>query len=260
MKVKLVMFKADGQRKDVPITGPVTVLGRGEDCNLRLPVVDVSRRHCELRLSGDKLTVKDLGSSNGTYVNNKRINEAGLDAGDRLVIGPVVFTVQIDGRPEEIREVKTRGQRLAATEVSQVDEVVELEAQPSMPVAPQAPAQVEPEATPAPAPEPVAEPERAAEPVREVEPASEPVSEPVSEVEPIESPAPQAEIKPVEAPPSKKEAKIEPEPSAQPDEFPVPAEEPPAGEEDVIAALEALAAQTEEQDDEQQDQPDEDKD
>jgi len=234
MKVKLVMFKADGQRKDVPITGPVTVLGRGEDCNLRLPVVDVSRRHCELRMSGDELKVKDLGSSNGTYVNNRRINEAGLSAGDRLVIGPVVFTIQIDGQPEEIREVKTRGQRLAATDVSQVDEVVERQAEPPAPPMPQAPPKAASEAAPTPAPPRAAEPEPCGEP----EPApAPPIKE---EPQPEEAPAPQGELA------------AEPEPSAHPEEFPVPAEQTPAGEEDVIAALEALAAQTAQPDEERE--------
>jgi pSer/pThr/pTyr-binding forkhead associated (FHA) protein len=56
---------------------------------------------------------KDLGSANGTFLNNKPVTEATLKAGDHLVIGPVVFTVQIDGEPEDIRPVKTRLHRAA---------------------------------------------------------------------------------------------------------------------------------------------------
>jgi len=114
MEIKLVMFKNDGQRKDFPVSGPTTTLGRGEDCDLQVPLLSVSRRHCELGLTDQGIKAKDLGSSNGTYVNNKRINEeVVLKAGDRLAVGPVVFTVQIDGQPEEIRPVKTKGQKMA---------------------------------------------------------------------------------------------------------------------------------------------------
>ena len=114
MEIKLVMFKNDGQRKDFPVSGPITAIGRGEDCGLRVPLLSVSRRHCELSLTDQGIKVKDMGSSNGTYVNNKRISgEMVLKAGDRIAVGPVVFTVQIDGWPEEIRPVKTKGQKMA---------------------------------------------------------------------------------------------------------------------------------------------------
>ncbi len=127
MDAKLVMFKSNGQRRDFPVSGPVTVIGRAEDCDLRVPLLSVSRRQCELRVAGSVLKAKDLASSNGTYVNNKRINEVVLKAGDRLVIGPIVFTVQIDGEPEEILPVKTRGQMLAESSHGE-EEVVNLEA------------------------------------------------------------------------------------------------------------------------------------
>jgi len=113
MEVNLVMFKPNGSRKNFPLLGSSTVVGRAEDCGLRIPLLSVSRRHCEIAVMGGKLTVKDLASSNGTYVNNQRVNEAELSPGDRLVIGPVVFTIQIDGKPEGVQQVKTRGQKLA---------------------------------------------------------------------------------------------------------------------------------------------------
>ncbi|MCK4602266.1 MAG: FHA domain-containing protein [Phycisphaerae bacterium] len=129
MDVKLVMFKSNGQRKDLPLAGDVTVIGRGEKCDLRVPILSVSRRHCELRIAEEGLVVKDLASSNGTYVNNKRVNEASLGAGDRLVIGPIVFTVQVDGVPEEIRPVKTKGQLMAEAGRFGAEAVVRAEAE-----------------------------------------------------------------------------------------------------------------------------------
>ncbi|MDY6914161.1 MAG: FHA domain-containing protein [Planctomycetota bacterium] len=131
MDVKLVMFRTSGQRKDFPITSPLTVIGRGEECGLRVPLPMVSRQHCELSVASDEVKVKDLASSNGTYVNNQRVSEQSIKAGDRLVVGPIVFTVQIDGVPEEIQPVKTKGQLMAeAGKVGGIggEEVVELEA------------------------------------------------------------------------------------------------------------------------------------
>ena len=131
MDIKLVMFRPNGQRKEFIVENDVTVIGRGEGCNLRAPLENISRRHCEISVEGDEITVKDLASSNGTYVNNKRVNEAPLKAGDRLVLGPVVFTVQVDGEPEDIAPPKTRAE--AAAERGE-DEIVDLEADSSAPM------------------------------------------------------------------------------------------------------------------------------
>lgn len=129
MHVNLVMFKPNGQRKDFPLINDSTILGRAENCDLRIPLLSVSRQHCELVKNGQTLTARDLASSNGTYVNNQRVNEAKLQAGDRLVVGPIVFTVQIDGQPEEIQAVKTRGQVLAEQTHAGGEEIVKLEAE-----------------------------------------------------------------------------------------------------------------------------------
>lgn len=101
MQVNLVMFKK-GQRKDFPVKSATTTIGRKEDCGLRVPINDVSRVHCVLTVKGEQLVVKDLGSANGTYVNDRRVSEQALRPGDTLKVGPIVFTVQINGRPTEI--------------------------------------------------------------------------------------------------------------------------------------------------------------
>jgi len=125
MDVKLVMFRPSGQRKDFPLAGPVTVIGRGEDCDLRVPLLSVSRRHCELRVQGQTLKLKDLASSNGTYVNSSRVTEADLRAGDRLAVGPIVFTLQIDGEPQDIQPAKPKAQKAGAED----DVEIELQAE-----------------------------------------------------------------------------------------------------------------------------------
>jgi pSer/pThr/pTyr-binding forkhead associated (FHA) protein len=112
------MFLSDGTRRDFPIQKESAIIGRAHGCDLRIPLSSVSRQHCELRLVDDKLVVRDLGSSNGTYHNSIRIQEATLKAGDEMVIGPVVFIVVIDGHPDHIDPVRTLVETKAPSRIS----------------------------------------------------------------------------------------------------------------------------------------------
>lgn len=101
------MFKADGTRRDFPVTKPRFVIGRTTGCDLRIPLASVSRQHCEIRLDGNKTYLRDLGSSNGTHHNSFRVQEVTLKAGDEIAIGSVVFTVVMDGQPRHIEPVRS---------------------------------------------------------------------------------------------------------------------------------------------------------
>lgn len=104
MTVNLVVFTEDGSRRDVPLKPGSHIVGRTEDAGVRIPLPSVSRRHCELTVDGSNLTVKDLGSSNGTFQNYEQITEATLAPGDVLGIGGCLLTVQIDGMPSEVEK------------------------------------------------------------------------------------------------------------------------------------------------------------
>src|SRR5947209_508788 len=101
MQAVIVMFRADGERRSFSLVRDMTVIGRREDCDLRIPLGEVSRKHARLVRDGDSLRLEDLGSSNGTYLNGQRVQEAILTAGDSVQIGPVVFVLQIDGVPAD---------------------------------------------------------------------------------------------------------------------------------------------------------------
>ena len=73
MQVVLVMFRSDGGRKSFSVTRDVVVVGRREDCDLRIPLGEVSRKHCRFVKDGDALRVEDLGSSNGTFINGQKL-------------------------------------------------------------------------------------------------------------------------------------------------------------------------------------------
>lgn len=121
MQVVLVKFR-DKVRRDFPLTEAATVLGRHSECNLRVPTKDISRKHCEIRIDDDGVFVKDLDSTNGTYVNGDRVAESKLNAGDQLSIGPVSFVVQIDGMPEEIKPADAKPMASAMVDAIEPDE------------------------------------------------------------------------------------------------------------------------------------------
>ncbi|MBN1125017.1 MAG: FHA domain-containing protein [Sedimentisphaerales bacterium] len=99
MNVNLVLRKKNGSHKSFPLPNSVTVIGRRQECDLCIPLMVVSRRHCQLNLDEGKLTIRDLGSRNGTFVNGERIEEAQIKAGDEIRLGPLEFSVMIDGKP-----------------------------------------------------------------------------------------------------------------------------------------------------------------
>jgi pSer/pThr/pTyr-binding forkhead associated (FHA) protein len=102
MDVELVLFKKGGSQKSFSLPGSTTVIGRRGDCDLCIPLKTVSRRHCQLNQDKETINIRDLGSRSGTFLNGKRIDEAAVKAGDYIRIGPLIFGLQINGRPENI--------------------------------------------------------------------------------------------------------------------------------------------------------------
>ena len=108
MDVNLVLFKNDGSQAAFPVPEGVTVLGRSHDCELRIPLKIVSRKHCQLSPNKESLKIQDLDSRLGTFLNGKRIDAAAVKAGDYIRIGPLTFLVQIDGEPKKIVPPESR--------------------------------------------------------------------------------------------------------------------------------------------------------
>ena len=79
----------DGER--YPLIGALTVIGRDEVADIILDDPGISRRHCEVRVTNDGphlvTSIRDLGSTNGTYVNGERITSRRLDDGDQVTVG-----------------------------------------------------------------------------------------------------------------------------------------------------------------------------
>lgn len=91
LNVTLVVVGGDVKTPEVKLRLPSTV-GRGRDCSIMLRHPLVSRQHCEIFEASGALMVRDLGSLNGTFVNNQRIEgDAPLQPGQLLTIGTVTF-------------------------------------------------------------------------------------------------------------------------------------------------------------------------
>lgn len=80
-----------------PLSVGSTVIGRGDQANLRLPDVGISRRHARLDFDGGQVVLTDLGSTNGTSVNGQRVSAVALNPGDMVQIGTTTLTFRVDG-------------------------------------------------------------------------------------------------------------------------------------------------------------------
>lgn len=96
MDVRLRSLAANSVGKEIKLPAARFLIGRDEDCHLRPKSDLVSRHHCMVLVEDDGVVVRDLGSRNGTYVNDQRIaGEQLLAPGDRLRVGPLEFEVCI---------------------------------------------------------------------------------------------------------------------------------------------------------------------
>lgn len=90
------------------------ILGRSSKCDLVVKHVTVSRRHSEITLTRRSTTVQDLGSRNGTFIDDKRIEKGELNAGQYVKFGSVTFLLTSlnagnDDRDSEIETAKCLG-------------------------------------------------------------------------------------------------------------------------------------------------------
>jgi hypothetical protein len=82
---ELVTLTVAGKKQE--ITAPRVVLGRSRECDVRIPDVNVSRRHAELVQEGATYWISDLGSTNGVVLNGREVEREKLRDGDRITLG-----------------------------------------------------------------------------------------------------------------------------------------------------------------------------
>lgn len=82
------------------LDGDALLIGRGSDCDIMIDLDSVSRRHAKIERRGAAILIADLGSTNGTYVNERPIQEWALSDGDQLKIGNAIFKFLSGGNVE----------------------------------------------------------------------------------------------------------------------------------------------------------------
>lgn len=117
MTPKLIEPGVGGERtRIISIPGEEFLIGRGHDCDLRINDGDVSRHHCQLRVRGQEVTLSDLGSSNGTFLNGNRVlSQVKLRSGDEIRLGKFRALVDLGDQPGGVYQAPEETDSLAVT-------------------------------------------------------------------------------------------------------------------------------------------------
>jgi len=93
----------------IEIVKDLTLVGRRDECDLRLPHKSISKMHCIIAKTDGLLFLRDLGSTNGTRVNGQRVRRAALLPNDQLAIAGHKFRVALGpDAPAEVRHDRTQ--------------------------------------------------------------------------------------------------------------------------------------------------------
>jgi hypothetical protein len=104
-EVFLYSERGPGAGQLLPIAPGSLVLGRSSSADLRLPHASISRRHARLQRRGERFFLEDLGSQNGTYLDEERLSsEREVLLGQRIHIGPAVLRLRRPGTGEVAAE------------------------------------------------------------------------------------------------------------------------------------------------------------
>jgi hypothetical protein len=95
MEARLILLDPPAARREVKLSLPATI-GRSRDAKIKLVHGQVSRVHCEFFERDGVLHVRDLGSTNGTYVGDERVGESAVPPGETVIIGAVKFRAEYE--------------------------------------------------------------------------------------------------------------------------------------------------------------------
>jgi predicted component of type VI protein secretion system len=90
---KLVVLNAGLAGRSVELTSDKTTIGRVEDNSFQIAEASVSSHHCEIFMRGSEVVVKDLNSTNGTFINGEKVSETVLKPGQTLRLGQVELKI-----------------------------------------------------------------------------------------------------------------------------------------------------------------------
>ena len=97
MRYSLRIVEGENKGKEYILVLGDTILGRSKEANIVIDSGKISKKHCCLSWKKEQLSIKDLKSSNGIFVNGTKVEQSDLTHGDRIVIGDSVFVV-VEGK------------------------------------------------------------------------------------------------------------------------------------------------------------------
>jgi len=141
MRAQLISLDGD---QPIEVVKDLVLVGRKEECDLRLDHKSVSKMHCVIVKTDGLLLVRDLGSTNGTRVNGQRIRRAALLPNDELSIAGYRFKVSFGpGEPPPVSP-EEHTQQLDAKEVIELIRPATAQPPEQAPVRPDLPVQANP--------------------------------------------------------------------------------------------------------------------
>ena len=95
-EVVLRFLEGENEGVEIRVTPPRQLtMGRSEECDIFLGEKKISRKHCLLIVSSDAVLLRDLQSTNGTFLNAKKVNESAVESDDKIRVGTSVIQVSI---------------------------------------------------------------------------------------------------------------------------------------------------------------------
>src|SRR3954470_4381736 len=95
---RLVINPGTPQARELQLKPGVNYIGRGFANDHKIDDGSVSTSHCQIMVDGSLVIVKDLGSTNGTYINRTEVQEASLQGGQLLRLGTVEMLFEVDSQ------------------------------------------------------------------------------------------------------------------------------------------------------------------
>lgn len=105
--------KSDGSVLKLEFTEQPLTLGRGKDADVQIMDNEISRIHAAIRIWQGEFIIKDLGSTNGTFVNGVRVDLAKLRHGDKIRIGNTTFDFEMQKPPGQSTIIRNVEQEMA---------------------------------------------------------------------------------------------------------------------------------------------------
>ncbi len=103
--LKILIKLKDKELKTIETDKPLLTIGRNDNNDIYINNLGISKKHAKIFRQGDTYIIEDLGSTNGTLLNNKPVKQAPLASNDVVTIGKYTFLLSIDEQRSATRDM-----------------------------------------------------------------------------------------------------------------------------------------------------------